>query len=118
MDQAIVDAMRNIVNLAKEEGADKAFIARAMARPPRGISRWSSPPIRRIHAARDFVVKTLAKELKEELLWTMRDNTSEKYERDGESARRGPSRTRASRSSHLRTRRLTPRRLQVQDSGR
>ena len=87
MDQAIVDAMRNIVNLAKEEGADKAFIARAMALPSEGeLSEMvvpANPDV--IHAARDFVVKTLAKELKEELLWTMRDNTSEKYERDGES---------------------------------
>jgi len=87
MDQAIVDAMRNIVNLAKEEGADKAFIARAMALPSEGeLSEMvvpADPDV--IHAARDFVVKTLAKELKEELLWTMRDNTSEKYERDGES---------------------------------
>ena len=87
MDQAIVDAMRNIVNLAKEEGADKAFIARAMALPSEGeLSEMvvpADPDV--IHAARDFVVKTLAKELKEELLWTMRGNTSEKYERDGES---------------------------------
>ena len=87
MDQAIVDAMRNIVNLAKEEGADKAFIARAMALPSEGeLSEMvvpADPDV--IHAARDFVVKTLAKELKEELLWTMRDNTSQKYERDGES---------------------------------
>ena len=87
MDQAIVDAMRNIVNLAKEKGADKAFIARAMALPSEGeLSEMvvpADPDV--IHAARDFVVKTLAKELKEELLWTMRDNTSEKYERDGES---------------------------------
>ena len=87
MDQAIVDAMRNIVNLAKEEGADKAFIARAMALPSEGeLSEMvvpANPDV--IHAARDFGVKTLAKELKEELLWTMRDNTSEKYERDGES---------------------------------
>ena len=87
MDQAIVDAMRNIVNLAKEEGADKAFIARAMALPSEGELSEMVVPVDPdvIHAARDFVVKTLAKELKEELLWTMRGNTSEKYERDGES---------------------------------
>jgi aminopeptidase N len=87
MDQKIVDAMRNIVNLAKEKGADKAFIARAMALPSEGeLSEMVSPADPDvIHAARDFVVKTLAKELKSELIWTMKDNTSEKYERDGES---------------------------------
>ena len=87
MDQKIVDAMHNIVNLAKEKGADKAFIARAMALPSEGeLSEMVSPADPDvIHAARDFVVKTLAKELKSELTWTMKDNTSEKYERDGES---------------------------------
>jgi len=85
MDTKIVEAMRNIINLAKEDGSDKAFIARAMALPSEGeLSELVSPADPDvIHAARDFVLKTLVRELRSELEWTLKDNDADKYERDG-----------------------------------
>lgn len=69
MDPAIVEAMRSIVGGASEAGADKAFIARAMAVPSESeLSEMVSPADPDvIHAARKFVVTALATELRAEL---------------------------------------------------
>jgi aminopeptidase N len=81
MDAAIVDAMRKIASGAFEADADKAFIARAMTLPSEGeLSELVSPADPDvIHAARDFVVKSLARELRPELERIMAENTAEAY---------------------------------------
>jgi hypothetical protein len=69
MDPAITTAMREIVAGAAAPGADLAFIARAMALPSEGelleMVAPADPDV--IHAARDFVVKSLAADLRPEL---------------------------------------------------
>jgi len=69
MDPAITTAMRSIVGGAAAPGADLAFIARAMALPSEGelleMVAPADPDV--IHAARDFVVKSLAADLRPEL---------------------------------------------------
>ena len=86
MDPAIVEAMRAIVTAASAPDADKAFIARAMAIPSESeLSEMVSPADPDvIHAARKFVVQTLAKELRAELETTMAVNTAATYSNEPE----------------------------------
>lgn len=86
MDPAIVEAMRSIVGGAVTPGADKAFIARAMAVPSESeLSELVSPADPDvIHAARKFVVTTLAAELRGELEAAVVANTAASYSNEPE----------------------------------
>ena len=85
LDTSIVEAMRVVVADATNTDADKAFIARAMSLPSESeLSEMVSPADPDvIREARDFVVTTLAKELKGELEEGLKANSSESYARDG-----------------------------------
>lgn len=86
MDPAIVEAMRSIVSGAVNPGADKAFIARAMVIPSESeLSEMVSPADPDvIHAARKFVVTTLAAKLRGELEAAVVANTAASYSNEPE----------------------------------
>ena len=84
MDGAIVEAMRSIIAGAADENADDAFIARAMSPSEGELSELVSPADPDvIKRARDFVVKTLAQELRGELEAALKANTADAYSREG-----------------------------------
>ena len=87
MDGAIVDAVQSVLKSALEPGADDAFIARCLAIPSEGeLSELVSPADPDvIHAAREFVVKTLAAELRPLLEDVLKAKSAEAYSRDGAS---------------------------------
>jgi aminopeptidase N len=83
MNDAITAAMRTILSGAKAADADKAFIARAMMVPSEGelsdmLEEGTVDPAA-VHAARDFVMKTLATELRAELEATAQANSAAVY---------------------------------------
>ena len=83
MDDAITAAMRTILAGAKGPDADKAFIARAMMVPSEGelsdILEEGTVDPALVHAARKFVMTTLATELRDDLEATIAANSAEKY---------------------------------------
>ena len=86
MDPAITEAMRAIVGGAMADGADKAFIARAMVIPSESeLSELVSPADPDvIHAARKFVVTEIARELRPELEAALAANTAAAYSNEPE----------------------------------
>ena len=83
MDDAITAAMRTILAGAKGPDADKAFIARAMMVPSEGelsdILEEGTVDPALVHAARKFVMTTLATELRDDLEATIAANSAKKY---------------------------------------
>jgi len=83
MDDAITSAMRTILAGSKAADADKAFIARAMMVPSASelsdmLEEGTVDPAA-VHAARTFVMTSLATELRADLEAAVAANSAEKY---------------------------------------